>query len=223
MILIISKSKKQALAISDAMFYMGHLSVGATPTEALSEISFMYRAAVIVEPDTFPDIKEYISRLKSYLKTVPIFALGAQKNTDAFDKVLKLHCSTPRLISEIYEYTYENSLAVPGTYKLGGFDLSSYLPKPKYFNTELPFSRTELMILRTLIRHYPLPIKAEKMLKYAFRQSKQPSPANIRTHSSIINKKFKLISGRNAIEMVKGKGYIILTPEIANKFSEENI
>lgn len=223
MILIISKSKKQALAISDAMFYMGHLSVGATPPEALSEISFMYRAAVIVAPDSFPDIKDYITRLKSYLKTVPIFALGAEENEEIFDKNFRINTSTPRLIAEIYEYTYEHGLPVPGTYKLAGFDLSSYLPRPKYFCTELPFSRTELMILRALIRHYPHPQKAEKILKYAFRQSRLPSPANIRTHISIINKKFKIISGRNVIEMIKDKGYIILTPEISKKISEKNI
>jgi len=223
MILIISKSKRQALAISDAMFYMGHLSVGATPPEALHEISVIYKAVVIVEPDCFPDIKDYIARIRSYHKTVPLFAIGAVSSADLFDRSLHISASTPRLIAEIYEHTFENGLHVPGTYKLAGLDLSAYRPTPLYFRTELPFTRTELMILRALTVFYPTPVKAERLVKYAFRQSKLPAPGCIRTHSSIINKKYRIILGRDLITMIKGCGYSILTPELMENISKINI
>ncbi len=217
MILIISKSRKEALSISDALFFMGNLSVAATPSEALSEVSTVFRAAVIVNPDALADSRDYARRLRSYVSEIPIFALGATKNTDVFNKNLPKATSTPELISEIYEYTLENELPVPGTYRLAGFDLSSYLKTPVYFFTGLPLTRTEAMLARVLIRFYPRPLKAEQIIKYAFRQSRLPSAASIRTHISIINRKFRKISGRNMIQMSDGKGYIILTPEISEK------
>lgn len=217
MILIISKSRKEALSISDALFFMGNLSVAATPSEALSEISTVFRAAVIVNPDSLADSKEYVERLHSYVSEIPVFALGATKNAEVFNKNLPPDTSTPQLISEIYEYTLENDLPVPGTYRLAGFDLSSYLKTPVYFFTGLPITRTEAMLARTLIRFYPMPLKADQIIKYAFRQSRLPSAASIRTHISIINRKFRKISGRNMIQMINGNGYVILTPEISEK------
>ena len=219
MILIISKSRKEALSISDALFFMGNLSVAATPSEALSEISTVYRAAVIINPDALADSRDYVKRLHSYVSEMPVFALGATKNADAFNRNLPPHTSTPELISEIYEYTLENDLPVPGTYRLAGFDVSSYLKTPVYFFTGLPLTRTEAMLTRALIRFYPNPIKAEEIIKYAFRQSRLPSAASIRTHISIINRKFRKISGRNMIEMSQGKGYLILTPENSDKIT----
>ena len=56
----------------------------------------------------------------------------------------------------------------------------------------------------------------EDILRYAYRESKYPEVSNIRTHISIINKKFRNLSNRNLIEMTFGTGYRILTPEVAS-------
>ena len=71
------------------------------------------------------------------------------------------------------------------------------------------------MIVKYLIRTYPRPTSAEEILRYAYRESRTPEISNIRTHISIINKKFRKLTERNLIEMSFGKGYRVLTPEVA--------
>jgi DNA-binding response OmpR family regulator len=70
------------------------------------------------------------------------------------------------------------------------------------------------MIIRYLIRTYPNPTSAQKILKHAYKASKQPDVSNIRTHISVINKKFRTVAGRSLIEMHENLGYRILTPEL---------
>ena len=69
------------------------------------------------------------------------------------------------------------------------------------------------MILRYLIRSYPVPQNAERILKYAFKPTRAPEAASIRTHLSIMNKKFEKSIGRKMISLEPHRGYIILTPE----------
>ena len=84
-----------------------------------------------------------------------------------------------------------------------------------YFDTRINFTKTEAMILRYLIRSYPLPKNAESILKYSFRPSRTPEPASIRTHISIMNKKLEAATGRRMIILEPGRGYLITTPEYA--------
>ena len=102
----------------------------------------------------------------------------------------------------------------PGNYELAGFNASINLAHPKYLYKALPFTKSETMILRVLIRTYPLPTAAKTILKYAFRQSRTPDIANVRTHISVMNKKFREIANRNVITFSMQEGYKILTPEI---------
>ena len=74
MILIINKSKKNARALSDMFYFMGVLSLGVTPKEALSEISPIYKAVIIENPDMLADKEDFVSRLRSYAN-IPIFAI----------------------------------------------------------------------------------------------------------------------------------------------------
>ena len=73
MLLIINPSKKVARSVSETFYYMGILSYGATASEGLSEISSLYRAVLIISPEDFPDIVDYIARLKGYKSDIPIY------------------------------------------------------------------------------------------------------------------------------------------------------
>jgi hypothetical protein len=55
---------------------------------------------------------------------------------------------------------------------------------------------------------------ASEILKYAFRQSRLPDISNVRTHVSVINKKFRAMRGENLIGFEEGRGYVILTPDV---------
>jgi len=217
MILIIDKSRKNAISVADMFFYMGILAKATTVGESFSEISDIYRAVIILSPETLPDTEDYVKRLHSYNLTVPIFAVGEpdKRLSNLFAGIFPVGTYASSIMAKILEYTLNNSLPQPGDYKLAGIDLSCDLSTPTYFWTPLPLTKTEAMIVKYLIRTYPRPTTAEEILKYAYRQSRTPEVSNIRTHVSIINKKFRNLANRNLIEMSFGKGYRVLTPEVA--------
>jgi len=216
MILIVSKSKKNASNVADMFFYMGVLAKGATVAESFSEISDIYRALILLSPESFPDADDYIKRVRSYNSVIPIFAIGEPDGNylHSFAHIFSVGTYASMVMSKILEYTLENGLPQPGDYKLAGIDLSCDLSTPTYFWTPLPLTKTEATIVKYLIRTYPRPTSAEEILKYAYRESKTPEVSNIRTHISIINKKFRNLTNRNLIEMSFGKGYRVLTPEL---------
>lgn len=219
MLLIISTNKKTARSVSDTFHYMSILSYAATPHEGLSEVSELYRAALIINPESFPDINDYVVRIKKYKSDLPVFALcegdAPTYYPDIFDGIFTKPSFTPALASKIIDYANQHSYAKIGDYYLAGFDASSSTVGVNYFDTRINMTKTEAMILRYLIRSYPVPQKADNILKYAFKPSRSPEPASIRTHISIMNKKLDESIGRRMIILEPTKGYMITTPEYA--------
>ena len=221
MILIINKSKKDARSLAEIFHIMGVLAYAATPGEALSEISLQYSAVIVMNPSLLPAKEEYAARLRSYAH-IPIFAYcDTEKPEDkiTFDGVIKSSSYATSILSVISEYNYENGVKAPGIYRLAGIDASMTLKTPLYFGKPLPLTKTEAMILKTLIVTYPRPTSAKEVLKYAFKQNKTPEASNIRTHISVINKKFRAVAERNLIALTVGEGYVILTPELMPSFN----
>ncbi len=218
MVLIINRRKKDANYVSEIFHYMGILSHGATPAEALSEISLLYRAVIVMEPDTLPDPCDFVSRLRSYAKEVPIFALSDRINDfphkEIFDGIYKFSMYSSILAYKIAEYSKQNELPYIGDYRLAGINAMCDVEAVTYFDRHIPLTKTETMILRFLIRSYPLPMNSLSILKYSFRPSRSPECASVRTHICSINKKFRSITSRNIVTLVPDKGYIIITPEI---------
>jgi len=217
MILIINKSKKDAQRLSEMFYFMGIVSYAATPTDALGEISNIYSTVLVMNPNALADKEDFLLRLRSYAN-LPVFAISASPDaTDSliFDGVLNGNPYASKILSYVTEFCTMHDVKSPGTYKLAGIDASVNLRTPTYFNKALPFTKTELMILRTLIATYPRPIKAPIILKYAFKATKKPELANIRTHVSLMNKKFRNIADKNIISLTPSEGYRILTPEMA--------
>ena len=223
MLLIISRSKRNASALSDTFYYMSILSFPATPKEALSEISLMYKAVIILEPKSFPDIRDYVSKLKSYVKNIPLFAISrenAEDLSDTFCEIFGEDVSSPKMLSRIMEYCERNGLERIGTYRLAGFDASSDKVGVSYFYFKPKLTKTEIMILRYLICAYPVPQSTDNILRHAFRSSRRPEAASVRTHISAMNKKLEKISGRRMIAFSPKEGYFVMTPEI---FSNKKI
>lgn len=217
MLLIISQSKKTAKSVQETFYYMSILAYSATPHEALSEVSEIYRAALIINPDGFPDVNDYVGRLKSYKSDLPVFALTDREEkpvyADIFDGVFTRQAMTPLLASKIIGYANENNRAKIGDYRLAGFDASSNRVGVGYFDRRVDLTKTEAMILRFLSRAYPVPQSAEQIIKYAFKPSRAPEPPSVRTHISVMNKKLEAALGRKMIVHSQGKGYLIFTPE----------
>ena len=137
-----------------------------------------------------------------------------KSSKELFAKVLENPTYAASVIAQILCYTADHGLPQPGKYRLAGLDLSSNLVNPMFFDTKLPFTKTECMIIRYLIRTYPRHTPPQEILKHAFREYRIPEIANVRTHISIINKKYREITNRNLIEQSFGAGYRVITPEV---------
>ena len=146
MLLIICQSKKLAKSVQETFYYMSILAYGATPHEALSEVSGIYRAALIINPEGFPDINDYVVRLKSYKSDLPVFALTENEEKpfyhDIFDGIYTKHSMTPHLASKIISYANENNRAKIGDYRLAGFDASSHLVGVRYFDRKISLTKS---------------------------------------------------------------------------------
>ena len=218
MILIIDKSRAAARKYADTLYYVGVPTNAQTPIEALSCVGEEYHAVLILNPDAIPDIHDYVRKLRAYTCSVPIFAIHSDgksyKYAYIFDDVLSVS-----YVAKIYEdiklYCSSRTLTPPGKYKLAGIDASCELPSTTFLWDKIKFTRTENMILRVLIATYPRRVSAKELLNLAFKKSRTPEPSNIRAHVSIMNKKFRSMTGRNLITLaINGGGYQILTPEI---------
>lgn len=216
MIIVISQNKKIAKDISNTFYTFGILSQGVSPHEALSEISNMYRLILIVKPEGFPDISDYLKRLRSYNSSIPIFALTdpeyASVFKDTFDRVYTKPDVTTRLATKMAEHLYAIQPIVFGEYHIGGFHASVYDYPVTYFDIPINLTKTETMILRYLSVAYPTPQKSSQIIKYAFRAGSETTEASVRTHISMMNKKFENTINKRMIEFSDNEGYIVLTP-----------
>ena len=215
MVLIISSSRKTAEVISDMFYYMGVISYAATPTEALSEFSVLYRAALVIHPEVLPDRTDFISKLRSYARSVPIFAISDSTEDNAtFDGVYPDSIYSSTLLEQIVQYQRERSLPLSAHYRLVGIDASCTAERVTCFDNPIPFTKTETMILRYLIATYPVPQSAKRIVKYAYKPTKKPEAASIRTHLSVMNKRFREISGKDLCLSIGKEGYVIATPKV---------
>ena len=216
MILIINKSKKEADSLAAAFRYMGIVAHGVTPERASSEISTLFRAILIVTPEQLPDEVEYVERLRSYLREIPIFAIT--DNQDALKYNYEAYALRTATASHLYrlicDFCRTIDKATPGEYMLAGINASVDQGVVTYFSEPLPLTKTEGIILRFLIRAYPSPVASKMILKYTFSQAKSPEVSSIKTHVCSINSKFRGRLGRNLIVSTDG-GYVVMTPALA--------
>ena len=224
MLLIIDRSQKSREAIRDICYHLGILSNTAAPEKASYEISNRYRAVLIVEPAGILMLETLIENLRVYSLGAPIFALSEKRggyDESIFEKVfVKSTFSCDDLI-EMIRFEEEHSKRVMGDYRLMGIDASVFSQETTFFDHPFKLTKTELMILKYLIRYYPNHASADDILKFAFRTARAPEISSIRTHISSINKKFLKISGRTLIVSEPRIGYRIMTPLLEARIAEE--
>ena len=226
MILIVDTNKRRADSIADIFYYMGILSRAVTPTSAFAEISSIYRAVIISGPTDFPDVRDFKNRLSSY-SSAPIYSISNDKDDERWRDIFRISFNENAYSSlvavNIANDLKAQGLPVIGTYRLAGIDASADLVSATALGKALPFTKTELMILRYLTVSYPTPQTPNKILKYAFKPGKLPEISGIRTHISVMNKKFRSLLDRRLIISIPDRGYAIATPEILNQLSSSEI
>ncbi len=221
MLLIVSRKKSDATSIANMIRFSGILCYPATPAEAFSEIGTIYRAVVLLDPDTLADARDYVKRLHSYLSNIPVFALYSDKvfyPLDCFDASYSSAAYSAGFASKLAEYAKAKGYEHIGDYRLAGINASPDLPTVSFFDRPINLTKTEAMILRLLMRSYPLPLKPKGIIKYVYKPSDAPELSSIRAHICSINKKFKEYTDGNIIRAVDDSGYVIYTPEIRERY-----
>ena len=209
MILTVNEFDKYGYGISDMLYYMGAVSLFTTQKRAILDLSENVKSVIILNSDSLTDKSGFAEIMRSYTDA-PIFAISDSPEYDdryIFDKVFILPLSAPEILDEIRRYSVLRGLAPPAEYKTEKINASIDSAFPKFSGEALPFTKTETMILRTFISHHPSPLKAERILKCAFRKRRMPDLSCVRTHISIMNRKFREIYGKNLICQSSGKGY----------------
>ncbi len=224
MLLIIDKSKKKANSTAEIFRYMGVVARAETHENAFAEISLLYRAILLTSPELIPDLGDFIRKLREYASSIPIFIVSDKEYSGKFapDAIIDTKTTSAMLIKRIIEFCDTNGLVPPGEYKLAGLDASPSLGCVTYYSQPIPLTKTESMILRVLMRAYPIPLTPRSILKYAFAQSRLPDVTGIRTHVSAINRKFRDVEGRRLIISDDSRGYVILTPLLLRDLVEKN-
>lgn len=219
MLLIIDRSEKNGNTVAHMMRYMGILAYEVTPAEAFAEISPLYSAVLLIHPETLPDGRDFLRRLAGYCP-IPVFVYGESDLPvlAAFPKTM----NPSAVAGNIRAILETRGMRPIGSYYLSGLDADISSSGVRYFDRPLTFTRTEVMMIRYLIRTYPALTPPLDILRHAFRRENCPDLSNIRTHVSVINKKFREATGQNLIQNPLGRGYCLITP-IEREIPEEDI
>lgn len=221
MVLVISQKKSRARDLCELFKYAGIPSYPITVAEAYNEISPMYRAVIIIEPSFICDVAEFIGSMRKYLSNIPYFAFYYSEigpESSYFDDSFSGDSKSGNLLTRMLEYMEKGSFSLVGDYRLAGINASIDQNEVIYFDKTVNLSKTEKMILRFLIRSYPLPRKPEMIIKYVYKPSKAPDISSVRTHICKINAKFKSVHGEVLISSPKSAGYVIYTPILREKY-----
>ena len=221
MLLIIDQHKKNADSVCEMFYYMGILAYGVTPREATSEYMPTYKAILITNPESIPLIEDFMAKLRAYVGNTPIFSISSptemNKYAHLFTKSFPFGTYSSDLAEYIIQHAQDNRITPIGNYILAGIDARCDRQDVAYLGKDLKLTKTQSMILRTLIASYPKELTATEILKYSYRQGRLPEPSSIRTHICVINKGFSKTYGRNLIGFVSERGYSVLTPERIKK------
>ena len=218
MVLIINRSKKEAESLATAFRYMGVVARGEVPERASAEISTLFRAILIISPEKLPDEREYVTMLRGYLNDIPFFAISDNQDElkGGYEAIVHRGATASQIYQTICTTCEKIGKVSPGEYMLTGIHASVEQGPVTYFSEPIPLTKTESLLLRFLIRTYPMPVTPKVILKYIFSQAKSPEVSSIKTHVCAINGKFKSRLGRSLIVSTDG-GYVIMTPMLAKK------
>lgn len=219
MVLFISANKKEAVAAANLFKKLQIVSYGTTPQKALAEISPLYHATVLINPEEFADCDDFIERILTYYRGMPIFALTDRpeklKHPELFMSIESNDIRSASFACKIMDLAEKHGLPTIGLYRVGHLESVCDRAYMTYYGIRIDFSKTESLVLRYLMATAPFPQAPATILKYAFPPAKRPEAATIRTHISTMNKKFTaLFPSMDFVIHVPGKGYKI-------KFGEE--
>lgn len=204
MILITDISKSRRDSAQEMLYYMGLLSYSVSPENAARELcSAPYSALLITSVSGFD-----AERLTLYARGrgITVGAVATEESS-AYDVVFPEGSYAADIACGMRDAAVVRGLREIGKYSFGDVDASQAAGVVRRCGKIVELTRTETMILRYLIKKHPEHTTAEDILKYAFRPSRTPEVSSVRTHLSVMNKKFREMTGRMLTEPPTGAGY----------------
>ncbi len=221
MLFIVDSEIKRGRELSDIFRWMGILSLVKKPMDALKELKVSTNALLLVNPYEMADCVDYVKKVHSYLKRLPVFALCDDierlEAGEVFDGVFSSSAMTSTLVAGIREAQRARSRALLGDYKLVGVDASCTHEEVRYAGNKIHLTAKEKLILRYLIATYPKRVSASEISSNIYRMGCEPEESCIRAHICAINKKFMPYLLRPLIDALRSCGYRIVTPEILSR------
>lgn len=217
MILILSGRIRTAEAIAEMLRYAGVICYCTTYAASLGEIAPQYKAVLAVEPHTEPCLDAYMRSIHEAAPRALLYSISGSigGRSAFFIREYPRHVSPSHLLRDMTEDARRLGTVAPGSYCAVGIDASCNRKYATIYDDRLPFTRTELMILRCLLASSPRPLSADELLKYAFKRARQPQVSAVRTHVSVINRRFRDMYGENLICMSEHGYCLVQTSRLA--------
>jgi len=211
MILILSEDACARKTVSDMLYILGVICDEHSTSDEILPSASLYRAVFIALPGE--NIEGYKQFVRRRLGNIPIFTVldrySLRDSRSDIEYAFKYGEGIPQILSSVIKICKSRSLPPPCEYKRHGLDASFDLCGVYYNGRLLSLTKTETMIIRALIISYPKPLYASGILTLAFRSSRTPEVANVRTHISVINKKLLFLTGRRFISSNEAGKYIL--------------
>ena len=207
MILLLDKTKSRADTLCEMLYFIGIVSLTA---RELSDAPFPleYFSAVILADYRS---SEELSEISEVLGKKRIFLLGhAQTSREDGFTALSDAVFASDIVSKIRAIQIKEGLIPTGEYILGELDASISRGGVYFRGKKISFTKTEIMILRTLIALHPRPLTQGELLFSAFRRTKTPEISNIRTHICVMNKKFQFHTAKKLISSTAYSEYSLI-------------
>ncbi len=201
MILVLGKDTAARKTVANMLHTLGAVCDEHDADGAPLSNASLYRCVIIALPAE--SISGFVSYVRKRLGDIPIFT-AFDKYPDAPSRGLALGAFSPSVgmpsvCEKIIRICRDEGYAPPCNYKIGTLDASIGLDGVYFEGKKVSFTKTEVMLIRALLVSHPRPLYARGLLLLAFRPTKVPEVANIRTHVSVMNKKFLFLTGKRLI------------------------
>lgn len=221
MLLIADSKTKRGRDLADMMRWMGIVAISKKPMDAMAELCHSVSALLVVNPSEIPDIADYVRRVRSYSRTVPIFALSDTsvnfEGESLFLRVFTSDIMSSTLIESIRAQQARVALRPLGDYIFAGVDASCTHEEVLCRGKGVYMTVRQKMILRYLFCTYPNRVSPREIAKHIYRPGTEPEDSCIRAHICAINKKVCEVLGRPVIDSLRGCGYRIVTAEVLHR------
>ncbi len=202
MILLYGKDDGIRKTVCNMLHLLGAICIEGDDNQPLPVSPSLLHAQIILSPEY--DIRQTIVKIRDRHPSAPLFTLldkhPAAPSRALVDKAFSSEVSIPHALFGIIEDCRHLGRTPPCSYEALGIRAHINTDGVYYLGRKISFTKTEAMLLRALLIAHPKPLYASALLSVALSPSRELDVANVRTHVSVMNKKFLFHTGLRLIK-----------------------